>query len=343
MLTGDFKDERLRAIEAEPPVIYDVTKADLLSVPACAVCGGDPYVLARVFMGELEVFTTVVCLECSYVWRAVTPDAAWFKCAARKLSRRDGSIDIGALSLEDKRFMAYQRRMAFLAPYAPDGALALDVGAALGSGVEVLLDEGFQVTALEADEHRAALLHEYCVRVIASTIEDALQDGCLDQYELIVASHVLEHCRDPLYVLSGLARHLVLGSGVMYVEVPSWGIINWSDAFYLAHMSNFSTLSFCRLANQAGLTVLDTVQFVHEDNRIDLGFALAAMAGKDTPFAWLPVLGTLQALYRKGLDGCNISGGLRYRVPCFDHYNYGLRFNRYTACQRGDTIELEVK
>lgn len=344
MLTGDFKDVRLRAIAAEQPVAYAVTEGDLLRVPECIICGDGAYPLAQVCVGELEAFTTAVCRSCSYVWRAVTPAAAWFKRSAVALGERQVTTAelTAAMGLEDRRYLAYQRRLEFLRPYSA-GGVALDVGAAMGSGVDAMQEAGFVVFAVEPDAQRAAVLREYGIEVIEHTVEGALHDGPRGEYGLIMLCHVLEHCRDPLYVLARLGEWL-MPSGVIYVEVPSWEIINWSDAFYLAHMSNFSSTALRLLAGRAGLSVLAAVRFVHEEGRTDLGVVLSTEAGGvGSTDVQLPFVGLLRGLYRKGLSKYVAFGGhneavLRYHVPCFDHYNYGLRFDRYVARRDEDGI-----
>jgi 2-polyprenyl-3-methyl-5-hydroxy-6-metoxy-1,4-benzoquinol methylase len=340
-LTRDFKDQRLAAIKDEPVTVYPIELCDLeLGALCCLACGGPLERVAEIWQRDLEIFTTEVCMACLHIQRGWTPTELWQQAAAKRL---DVPLKIDP-TLETNRERAYRRRELNLRPLAKTRCIertALDVGAAFGAGAMALKEVGYEVEAVEADERRAQHLTERGINVVGSTLEGLLAAEP-KSYGLVMMCHVLEHCHDPVHVLRNLPK-LLAGDGVAYIEVPSRGIINWSDAFYLAHLSNFTSTSFVQMLQRATdeLAVLRIGVFIHEGKRPDLGFVVGRGRGLRRPFYSKPSTCYVHQLYRTGLAKQLLHEGvLRYQIPWVDHYNYGLRFNRYTAHRVGFQIEF---
>ncbi|MEI7624168.1 MAG: class I SAM-dependent methyltransferase [Actinomycetes bacterium] len=101
---------------------------------------------------------------------------------------------------------------------------ALDVGCGEGAFATLLRSCGLDnIVGIEPDPVRAAIAAENADRVICSTVEDAL-DGELggEQFDLIVASDVIEHLVDPWTVVKRLADHLA-PDGQLLLSVPNVG------------------------------------------------------------------------------------------------------------------------
>jgi SAM-dependent methyltransferase len=79
--------------------------------------------------------------------------------------------------------------------------------------------------------------------------------GADDRFDVIVASHVLEHLAQPRETLCELRHHLAPG-GIMYCEVPSeilGGL--WIDNDPVTHVNFFTLGSFKRLLQEADLAI----------------------------------------------------------------------------------------
>lgn len=101
---------------------------------------------------------------------------------------------------------------------------ALDVGCGEGAFATLLRSCGLDnIVGIEPDPVRAAIAAENADRVICSTVEDALDDELGgEQFDLIVASDVIEHLVDPWTVVKRLADHLT-PDGQLLLSVPNVG------------------------------------------------------------------------------------------------------------------------
>lgn len=139
-----------------------------------------------------------------------------------------------------------QRQLDFLAPLLQPGWRALEVGAGLGILGHELQQQGCQVVAVEPDLQQAAWArNHFGLEVIPSRFEEVkLSPG----FDLLVASHVIEHLTDPVVFLSRL-RRLAAPGGRLFLETPNILAPKVSPRriFSLAHNYYFSpaTLMAC--------------------------------------------------------------------------------------------------
>jgi SAM-dependent methyltransferase len=102
------------------------------------------------------------------------------------------------------------------------GARVLDIGSGDGELLELFRDRGFDVLGVDPD----ARSREYCatkgLTVLPGTAEhppEALEGQAFD---LIIMSHSLEHCLDPVRAIQRIGA-LLSPRGLAYVEVPNAG------------------------------------------------------------------------------------------------------------------------
>ena len=101
---------------------------------------------------------------------------------------------------------------------------ALDVGCGQGAFATLLRSCGLDnIVGIEPEPVRAAIAVENADTVICATVEDALDHDLVgDQFDLIVASDVIEHLVDPWTVVNRLAGHLE-PDGHLLLSVPNVG------------------------------------------------------------------------------------------------------------------------
>lgn len=148
-----------------------------------------------------------------------------------------------------------RQRLSLIEPKLPRDGRLFEMGSGFGAflGQAAAQRPDLRLDASEPDvNHRKALLNEANV-----TFVSALQDLPSGSLDAIVAFHVLEHLIDPLGFLEQAASALRTG-GRLWIEVPDL-MADWRTRLFVhpAHLSYFSADNLCRLAEAAGLEVID--------------------------------------------------------------------------------------
>jgi SAM-dependent methyltransferase len=152
----------------------------------------------------------------------------------------------------------------------------LDIGCGRGWTLAALREQGWQVRGVELSEHAARhAVDELKIDVDDYGFEPSRYEPA--SFDAIVLWHVLEHVRDPLATLDGIARLLRPG-GILAVAVPNRA--SWQAAltryawFHLdlpRHLWHFSAKQLEELLKQHHLHVVET------------NFASA----EQNPFGWI--------------------------------------------------------
>ena len=92
------------------------------------------------------------------------------------------------------------------------------------------------------------------------------------KYDLILLVQCLEHLDSPDEALVNIRSLLRNQSSILYVQVPLLEtFVDWSDALYLAHKSNFSEPIIKRLVEKSGYKIIHTdYSYERDDQSIDL-------------------------------------------------------------------------
>lgn len=115
---------------------------------------------------------------------------------------------------------SHSRIWGWLRNHGVSGKTVLELGVGDASLTRRLAEAGAVVDGMEIDSLSAELARPYCRRVMVGDLDDIESAGLTEQYDLIIAADVLEHLRDPEFVLSKLKKYVKLG-GNLIVSLPN--------------------------------------------------------------------------------------------------------------------------
>lgn len=199
----------------------------------------------------------VLCEACGMVIQRPRPEAADLDAKYHYLRDRQaavpasamGSARVVASANSVERGAEMQRAISRLAGRRIRDLNVLDYGGGDGQLMQPFLQANCHCELVDYAPHQLA-----GVRKIGDTLASVPADR---RYDLVIASHVVEHLADPLAVVASLAERLAPG-GLLYVEVPMeiWGQPPL-QAEPVTHINFFSRSSLRCLLEAAGLQVLD--------------------------------------------------------------------------------------
>lgn len=147
----------------------------------------------------------------------------------------------------------------------PKQASVLDIGCGNGTLLRALRDAGHSVAGVEPDAAARANARKEGLEVFAGSAEsmpDALQGR---KFDVVLMTHVLEHCRDPRRAIAE-ARKLVEPGGQLLIEVPNARSLAarhagpaWFHGDAGRHLFYFTPNSVSSLLEQHGCCVYRTV------------------------------------------------------------------------------------
>jgi SAM-dependent methyltransferase len=196
--------------------------------------------------GESFTANYQLCVDCGFVLYSPRPTADE---VAAKYTRLGGA---SSSTVENPVVMPIDRVRSdeifgHVSSLFPMGARVLDFGGGTGSLMCQFVARGFNASVVDYAPHAI----EGVTRLGRTVAE--LESA--QRFDLIVASHVIEHVPEPLGTVRGLAEHLEDG-GALYIEVPFellGGPPNRRDP--VTHINFFSDESLRQLVAQAGLDV----------------------------------------------------------------------------------------
>jgi SAM-dependent methyltransferase len=200
---------------------------------------------------------TWLCLTCGLAYNHPQPDAAVLE---RFYASQFRDLFV-ATSGEGARMPAEGSRLdqvRWLERVVGDlrGRRVLEIGCYDGLLLRLLAERGAHVLGVEPSEAASRHARERGLDVRTATLEAA--DLPRASFDLVVASHVLEHLRDPHAALSR-CRELVTPSGALFVEVPNVlrpRVENVVNFFTFDHLFHFSPRTLRGLARACGFEQL---------------------------------------------------------------------------------------
>jgi SAM-dependent methyltransferase len=122
----------------------------------------------------------------------------------------------------EHEFLTYKnagnRGLLDLLPSTP--GRVLDCGCGAGDNARILNSRGWRVTAVTLDREEEEAVNQYCDAVYVADLEDGLPLDLRGTYDVVLASHVLEHLANPERLLHQLHERLNPG-GILAVALPN--------------------------------------------------------------------------------------------------------------------------
>ncbi len=228
----------------------------------CACCGSGSCIEA--FSGDRYNFglRTTVCRKCGLIFTNPRPDKEWFEDFYRHHYRQfyeNVSIPDEAYLSRDFIRGRHSRNVEFLSRFLPDSGSLIDIGCAEGTFLHLFLQRfpRWKVWGIEPSEDFSAFAKSYYQidSIINGSIED-LHNYNLNRFDIITASHVLEHLLDPNIIFIE-ARNLLKKNGLLFIDVPdiesnSRGIGN----LHIAHVYHFSERTLSNFLHKHGFRLV---------------------------------------------------------------------------------------
>lgn len=267
----------------------DYKRLDKITI-ACACCGSERHITA--FHGDRYRFglRTVVCRTCGLIFTNPRPVDAWFQDFYAHYYR----LFYGAADYPTAAYLAndwirkrHAANIDFISPYlAPTGSL-IDLGCAEGTFLHFLSQShpswslhGIEPSPTFSDFARSQYQ-------LANVITDDIQAAYAfaeSSFDLVTASHVLEHLLDP-NALFAVARHLLRDDGLLFINVPdSESNHRGINRLHIAHTYHFSEATLKAFAHKHGFS---PVTFLKSED----GWTMQLLCTKlsEVPRNWSPL------------------------------------------------------
>jgi 2-polyprenyl-3-methyl-5-hydroxy-6-metoxy-1,4-benzoquinol methylase len=195
--------------------------------------------------------TTVMCRQCGLVYHnPVIEDRDRQQVAISSRQWHTGAVDNARqLRKLEKR---WHLQWPIIEPVFQPGGRVLEIGCGLGLVGGRLKSLGGQVWAVEPDPDQAAYARQYNdLEVVPLHFEDVSFEA--QQFDLILASHVIEHFPDPLAFLRQL-RTYAHPDTWLFLETPNIMApkVSYRRMFSLAHNFYFAPQTLSWLLAKAG-------------------------------------------------------------------------------------------
>lgn len=145
----------------------------------------------------------------------------------------------------------------------PEGGTAVEIGCGGGNSLKALQDAGFDVVGVEPDEKARAVANEAGYTVHAGTGEDIPAEISPFSIDLVLMSHSLEHCVDPVKAVQNVAD-ILSPEGTFLCEVPNCGAQYFQDYAQISemldvprHLYFFTKASLEKICDMAGLEIVE--------------------------------------------------------------------------------------
>lgn len=327
-----------------------IRESHLETLAVCPLCSSDATRdVCSVQVAEGCVyFVTAVCLKCSLIYRRVRPMLMWFEKNWAYRSRVEIASGITSMipHAENLRYRRYGECSDQLQLHGYSGRI-VDVGCGPPSGLNAFRDKGWDVTGVEPDSLRAQSVPSEGITIIETTVEDYVKTNP-EPFDVATCQHALEHFHHPQTILWNVSRLVRPGGGV-YVEVPDFEqhVINWHDALYITHLTNFTLGTLTSCGRSVGLEPLAYI-FPKADSfgspadthlgclfkRNNLHYRLSTSAVGLDEYA-----DRVQGIYSRGLTP-SPNGRLRFEVPIINDLGFSWRPTPRIATSDDKTTDI---
>jgi SAM-dependent methyltransferase len=122
-----------------------------------------------------------------------------------------------------------------LGSYQPTLQRVLDIGCGDGGFLTALVADGRRLFGIEPDPRARNAAAARGLTVFAGTAEEIPHEISEQKFDLVIMSHVLEHCADPRRGMRNV-YDLVAPNGIFYCEVPNCGAIHFQTFTEISEM-----------------------------------------------------------------------------------------------------------
>ena len=236
----------------------------------CIICGSEDFKViyknkhdrfVKFIEGKDTVSYKVTCRKCSLVFQ----NPVFTNEELRKIYSADygnlmgyGSLSPSEKFIKEKSYRACEqfRWISDNIDFSSIGAKSvLEVGCSAGLLLNLFSKSGWQAEGVEPSVHFADYARKnFSLKIYPGLVEEA--DIPKNRYDLILASHFLEHTLDPIAALRLLAS-FVKDGGFLFIEVPNLGGIwkNMDDQLQSTHIFIPSIATMRRMIAVAGLKI----------------------------------------------------------------------------------------
>ncbi len=222
---------------------------------ACDLCGGISFELLSDRDRRGRALATEVCTTCGLVSHAKIPSADELAAYYAREYRRDYHNEFSPSPHRVVReWQRGERLVKQLSPDLREGEKIFSIGAGMGCNVMNFVIAGFDASGIEpGDDFRNFSVQKLHARIEGGFLEDVPR---LQQYDVVLLVHVLEHLPSPTAALSHI-RGLLRAGGRLYVEVPNFARPHAAPGkqFHFAHIYNFTPATLRMVAAKSGFAV----------------------------------------------------------------------------------------
>jgi len=239
-------------------------KTEPTSAIPCVLCGSSAFEP----LWDLGAFSFVHCVQCGLVQQNPQPDEDFVLARYDNIykdyevARQGDYARLEMLALGDLRFPATEAAARDRAASEGRRPRFLDVGCATGALMAGLIDSGWECVGVEPCEPAALFGRETFGLDIRVTV---LEKASLPSraFDVVHASHVIEHLNDPALFLAE-AQRLIVPGGRLIVTTPNIDGLQarilgsrWRSAIY-DHLYLFSKKNLKLLLERNGFEVIRT-------------------------------------------------------------------------------------
>ena len=227
----------------------------------CNYCGGFIFKHAL----ECEGFSFVRCTQCGLVQRNPQPVKEEIISRYSKTFGKDylsyeieneaAFLKLQQLALRDAGFKKVEKKAFLYAGDVKSAPSVLDVGCATGALLASLHDRGWRVTGVEISPCAAYARKERGLDVRDIPLEEINFPG--ESFDVILASHLIEHLNDPRSFLTETYRILKKG-GYLFITTPNISGLQahifggrWRSAIF-DHLYLFSKRTLLKMLKTCG-------------------------------------------------------------------------------------------
>lgn len=236
---------------------------------------------------------TVVCLHCGLVFTNPRPSESWFTAFYRSEYRQYyEAIDVPNEQYLQRDWIKgrHTRNLSTLERMLPKSGRLLDIGCAEGSFLQLFRERlpSWEVHGIEPSETFSHFARTYygLTTALTGSIEDLPRIHPQESFDVITASHVLEHLLAP-HTLFDIARQLLKTNGLLFIDVPDAnGTARGINNLHIGHVYHFSEQSLDNFFDRFGFQKVFSQKGVEVP--VSWTFQSAARKLANAPQTWQP-------------------------------------------------------